>query len=160
MPTAARETDAIDQEPEAIPWADVLLSLGAQAATELAKLVVPHAATVVKRWRKCGEAEDLCRAGLLQLKAGNTDEAKKSFTAAAEKVRRLPKPAPTDEASAWWALALTQEFTGDFAGAWTSVKKAAELDPTESMYVQETASIRNEQASARRLYSQGLEQQQ
>jgi hypothetical protein len=149
-------TSSTDEAAPAIAWADVMESLRRRAADRLSRLVVPHLVTVEKRWFGCGAANAACKAGLVQLRHGNFDPAQALFRQAVQVLQAAPKLDPEALAAAWWAVTLSQEFSGDFQGARASLEQAIRFDPENEFYAAETSQIEDEKSNAERLSRQGV----
>lgn len=151
-----RSTSATDTEPPPIDGQEILQQMRTTAAAKLAALVIPHRVVVTKLWFKCGDANDTCRAGLIQLKSGNLSGAKDQFTAALDKLRAAPKQDVEAMAAAWWGIVLANEFNGDYPGARTALQEAIKLNPTQETYAAEGRSISAEEKNAKQLTKQGV----
>jgi hypothetical protein len=151
-----KETEADDEQPPTIDWESVMGDLRGSAAVELAALVIPTPVAVVKRWFKCGDANEQCKAGLVQLKQGNFEPAQTIFRQAIDTLQHAPKLDAEATAAAWWALTLSQEFSGDYAGANASLKEAIKLDPSNETYAAEVSGIQAIKKNAERLGKQGV----
>jgi len=152
--TIPMSTTSTDEQPAAIDWETILTELRSQSANQLAGLVVPRPEVVSKRWFKCGDANDLCSAGQVQLKQSNFEQADALFKQAIEKLKTSKEPEAT--AAAWWALTLTHEFSGDYAGASASLSEAIRLAPANETYAAEFKSIDHERKNAVALQKQGV----
>jgi len=153
--TVPKSTSATDQQPPAIDWASVLAELRASAAVKLASLVVPTPVQIDKPWFECGDANDHCEAGLVQLRQGNFDTSQHLFREAIDLLSASTSPDAEALAAAWWALTLSQEFSGDYAGATASLNEAIRHDPTNEHYAAEGSSIRDLKDNAEKLHKQG-----
>lgn len=151
----AERTSATDEQPPAIDWEGILLGLRRDAAGQLAKSVVPYRVVVAKRMFSCGDAKKTCQAGMTQLGQGNFDEAIALFTQALESLEKSAKRDSENEAAAYWALALTHEFSGNFKEAGASVRKAIALDPDNETYASEVSAIAAEEKAQNELLNQG-----
>lgn len=159
--TVTIETTADPNPPGELPAIDgqgILLGFRRQAADQLARNVVPYRVNVQKPWLGCGDAKEVCKVGLAELKAGNFEAAGASFSKAVEQLKAAPKPDPEALSAAYWALTLTNEFGGDYAAAEAMLQKAIEQNPGEEAFAAETASIRTEKANAKKLVGQGVGQ--
>ncbi len=145
----------IDQEPEPIDYMSMLDELENQAVQHLAKLVVPYREKVEKDWLSCGKIDDHCERALKALKSENFEAAQEDLF---EGIKKLENDADAskDLAAAWWALALTQEFSGDFNNAKASLKEAIKHNPDEDLFHDEVRSIKKEEDNAKKLAKQGL----
>ena len=141
-----------------IDWEPVFLRMRQKAALQLAQLVVPYPVTVSKPWFKCGAANDLCEAGVLQLQNSNFEEAMSLFNQA----KGVLESASDNKAlsAVYWALTLTHEFSGEFLEARTTLKEAIRLLPGESVYAAEMKAIDNEEKNAEKLSTQGVRREQ
>lgn len=153
---AVSQTSATDEQPPAIDWRSTMLDMRKEAAKKLAKNVVPYRVTVAKPWFSCGAADKLCDAGLADLRQGLFDAARASFNQALDQLQTAAERDKDAMAAAFWALALTAEFGGDFDKAEELVAKAIELDPDEDAYRLERSSISTEKAHAAQLADHGL----
>jgi hypothetical protein len=151
---ASQETDATDADPPAIDWEAILLAFRQQAAAKLARNVVPFSVIVAKPWFSCGDANETCKGGLVQLRQGNFEAALALFIQAEEKLKAMPKPDTSAQAAVYWAMTLSKEFSGDYAAADAMLKKAIALNPTEEAYAAEGMSIRQERSNAEKLKGQ------
>ncbi len=148
------ETTATDEQPPPIDRDQLLSTLRAAAAEKLAAMVVPYRVTVVKRWYKCGQANDTCKAALTQLRGGNFEAAIDLLKKAVDQLKAAEEPDAKALAGAWWGLTLAYEFSGDYAAARASLQEAIAANPNEEVFAQEKASIQNEETSRERVAKQ------
>lgn len=147
-------TSSTDEQPAPIDREQMLSSLRYAAAAELAKLVVPYPVVVEKRWFKCGDANDTCKAALTQLRGGNFEGAKGLLQQAIDALRAAPEPDAKALAAAWWGLTLAHEFSGDYPAARAALQEAIQANPKEDVFAREMQSIQQEEASTQQLSRQ------
>jgi hypothetical protein len=153
--TINRQTTAIDTQPEIIDGNMLLDQLESMAADKLAKLVVPYRDTVSREWLSCGSVSKFCDQAFKALQAEDFSGAKE-FLFQAIKNLESNQGSDSDFAATWWALALAQEFSGEFSNAKASLEEALKYDSSKEIFVQELASIRREEENAKKLAKQGL----
>ncbi len=149
------QTMAYDTQPEIIDGNRLLDQLESMAADRLAKLVVPYRDVVSREWLSCGSVSKFCDQAFNALQAENFSSAKE-FLFQAIKVLESKQGSDSDFAATWWALALAQEFSGDFSNAKASLEEALKYDAEKDIFIQELASIRREEENAKKLAKQGL----
>ncbi len=140
----------------AIDWEARLAHMRADAASKLAKAIVPYPVVVSKPWFSCGDANESCKAGLVQLRSGNFNGALEQFKAAEAKLTASPKPDPKAQSAVYWAMTLTHEFGGDYDKAKVALDQAIRLNPGEETYSAEHRSIQAEATNSKRLSAQGV----
>jgi tetratricopeptide (TPR) repeat protein len=150
-----RTTQDTDNDPPPIDGQEMLASLRAAGAAKLAVLVVPHRVVVSKPWFGCGDADDMCDAGLTQLRAGNFGGARSQFERAIDRLRTAPQQDGEALAGAWWGIVLASEFGGQYVEAQSALERAIELDPSREAYAEEDRSIRAEAENSSQLAKQG-----
>jgi tetratricopeptide (TPR) repeat protein len=139
-----------------IDWEPIFLKMRELAAEKLAQLVVPYPVTVTKPWFKCGDANDLCEAGVIQLQNSNFEEAKSLFDQAKSNLEAASDKDSKALSAVYWALTLINEFSGNFVEARKALKEAIKYQPTESVYAAEMKAIDAEEQNAAKLSSQGV----
>jgi hypothetical protein len=152
--SVVQQTYATDEQPPPIDRDQMLSALRAGAAEYLARLVVPYRVMVQKRWYKCGDANDTCKAALTQLRGGNFEAAIDLLKKAIDQLKAAPKPDAKALAAAWWGLTLAQEFSGDYAAARASLQEAINANPNEEAFASEKSSIQQEENSRKQVAKQ------
>ncbi len=153
--SAKSSSSNIDQAPDPIDHMSMLDELENQAVQHLAKLVVPYREKVSKEWLSCGQIDNHCERALKALQEENFEAAQEDLFEGIKKLENQTD-ASKDLAAAWWALALAQEFSGDFNNAKASLKEAIKLNPDEEIFHEEVKSIKKEEDNAKKLAKQGL----
>jgi hypothetical protein len=148
------ETTATNERPAPIDHDRMLSALRYSAAAHLARMVVPYRVMVSKRWYKCGDANDTCKAALTQLRVGNFEVAINLLTRVVDQLKASPKPDAKALAAAWWGLTLAHEFSGDYAAARASLQEAIAANPNEATFAREMASIQQEENSRKQVAKQ------
>jgi tetratricopeptide (TPR) repeat protein len=150
------QNSAYDEQPAAIDGNLLLDQVESIAAEKFAKIVVPYRDTVHKEWFSCGDASKQCDLALKALQSENFSQAK-DLLFEAIKMLEEKNGSDSDFAATWWALALSQEFSGDFSNAKASLQEALKYKPTEEVFLQEMSSIKREEENAKKLAKQGLQ---
>lgn len=140
--------------PAAIDGTSMMVKMRETLVEEFAKMILPWREQVKVRFGSCGRARVHCDAGIEALKTGRFKRARGAFSAA---LRQLKKAGGRERhlAGAFYNLGLAREYSAEFDGAISAIRRASKLDPENDEYRQEIGNIRRMQREREELVVQG-----
>jgi hypothetical protein len=153
-PLVSQDATVLAAHPVKVDSVAALAALRAQAASQLAAVVAPHAVSVSRMIPACDDGLQNCQSALFALQRCDFAKARTLFAAAAGVLQKDPKKKP-DAAGALWGEALAAEFGGDAPGALALLRQASALAP-QSEFTDEPTNVRVEEAYAQQAAAMGL----
>lgn len=153
---ASRTRTATDEQPAHIDGAGLLARLRDGLVEQFARVILPWRETVRVRLGRCGDARQHCDPGIQAFRASDFHTAAAAFQRAVTQLEGMEEPPADDLADAWWNLALSLEYSGDWGRAEQAIGEAARYEPDNEAFAQELQNVRRMAEEARRLNEQGV----
>lgn len=140
--------------PAKIDGTSMLVKMRQTLIERFAKIVLPWREQVEVRFGRCGRAQVHCEAGIEALRTGRFKRARGAFSAA---LRQLEKSGGRDRhiAGAFYNLGLAREYSAEFEGAISAIRRASKLDPENDEYRRELRNVRRMRREREELTRQG-----
>jgi tetratricopeptide (TPR) repeat protein len=111
----------------------------AEDAMVLASMLQPHKSSATVKFKKSGDVPLLAK-GISEIKEGNFDAAKITFSDAIVNVESNPQLKAKIKAYAYWDLGFAYEYTHEFDKSLESFERAGKIDPS-GVHIEEIAHV-------------------